>query len=107
MSAYTLPSFNLTISIWDAGQSTSNPPARTALGQFYVASKGMFDVQPNDNQLWQPPIYCRFPIGTLLQVNGHLAVPGARAPHYRIRWVETVHLGFSNQYITAIVEQSN
>lgn len=106
MSAYTLPNFNLTVSIWDSGHAPPAPPQRTAQGQFYIASKGLFDVTPGDNALWQPPIYLRCPFGTILQVNGYVTVPGGLAAKYRIRWVENIHLGLSNQYVTAILEQA-
>lgn len=103
--ASNLPVFNVQVKIYAAG---STPPAgllQTVNGQFYVGSRGILDIQPNNNNLWQPPIYIRLPKGTTITRNQLVTIVGSLWDVYKVRWVEAMHLGFPNEYVAAIVEQ--
>lgn len=54
---------------------------------------------------YTPPIYLRVAIGTDLRVSDIVDVPAGAGKLYTVRWVERVHLGFSNEYFVGIVEQ--
>jgi hypothetical protein len=100
------PVFNLVIAIWDPPHSPRFvPPDRTAFGQMYVTSKIGLDVRRNQDNIWQPPIFVRCPKGTDMSADGYVVIPGGFAPAYKIRFVEVIHLGQSNEYVSAIVEQ--
>jgi hypothetical protein len=109
--AYSLPQFNLLCRVWNSG----NNPALGAHDvedqpcQFYLYSRGVFDVQPCDLELYQPPIYLRFPVEAAVVVSeGQVfEVPKESGRYFRARFKEVMHYGFPNEYLIAIVVQCN
>lgn len=104
--AYTLPVFNLTCNLWRPPSVTTDPPDDTFDCQLYIPSRGMLDITPGDDDLWQPPIYVRAPKGTDIRQDDILEVDDGDGWYYRVRWIERMHRGFSNEYFVALVEQS-
>lgn len=105
---FQLPFFNLTVQIWDPpNDPTTAPPDRSSKAQFYFSFTVGFSIHRNKNDRWNPLLAVRCPMNTILLQDGAVVVPGGLSPFYRIRWVEPVHLGMSNEYVQAWVDQSS
>jgi len=109
--AYTLPQFNLTCSVWDAG---NNPGLGAAdwtgvACQFYIYSRHSTSIQPCELELYTPVIQVRMPIeASGPWVSGQIfEVVGGSGRYYRARFKDRVHYGFVNEYLVAIVVQCN
>jgi len=109
--AYTLPVFNVTMDVWDAGHvpSVDDPDFEGVALQFYVYSRVSFDVQPCELELYQPPIQLRLPVSSLaIWSSGQVfECPPESGRYYRARFKERVHLGFVNEYLVVYVAQCN
>jgi hypothetical protein len=109
--AYTVPQFNLLCDIWNAGHvpSVDDPDAENVPCQFYLYSRGTFDVQPCELELYTPPIWIRMPIAEeALFVSGQVfECPAESGRYYRARFKERMHQGFANQYLIVVVVQCN
>jgi len=106
--AFTLPIFNLAADVWTAGHTpAADPPDVLALPtQLYLTSRGLLDITPGSVNLWVPPVFLRVPIGIYTPVRGDIAevVPGS-ADFYKVRWTQSTHRGFPNEYLSVLVEQ--
>lgn len=104
--SFTLPIFNVTYDLW---RPPNAPPAApdvfAAPCQLYVFSKGPADVDPTNVDTFVPPIYLRVPKGTDVRVNDIIECQPGSGFRYIVRWAERVHLGFVNEYFTALLEQ--
>jgi hypothetical protein len=100
-----LPTFNLTSRVWRPPHEPPGEPTFITPSQLYIASRGLIDIQPGQDHLWQPPIYLRVPKTTFLRRNDVVEVEEGDGYFYRVRWAEKVHRGFPNEYVTAIMEQ--
>lgn len=109
--AYNLPTFNLLADVWYAGKNPAadDPDAENVPLQFYLASKGTYDVDPCDNKNYTPPIWLRMPMTeTAIWTSGQVwEVPAETGRYYRARFKDVMHLGFPNQYLIAVVVQCN
>jgi hypothetical protein len=107
--AYTVPQFNLLCDIWNAGHvpSVDDPDAENVPCQFYLYSRGTFDVQPCELELYTPTIWIRLPIGeTANFVSGQVfECPAESGRYYRARFKERMHQGFPNEYLIVVVVQ--
>jgi hypothetical protein len=103
--AYSLPVFNVAFDRWAAPALPPAPPTSSGLCQLYIASRGLFDVQPNNINFWDPPVILRCPKGTVIFPTDHVAVVGALSSIYKVRWVDAIHLGFTNEYVYAVLQQ--
>lgn len=103
--AFTPPIYNLFCSVW---RPPNAPPAVedfTFACQLYFTSKGQFDLLPGSFTEYHPPVYLRVPPGTDIQVDDIVECEPASGWFYVVRFIERVHLGFSNQYFVGILEQ--
>lgn len=106
--AFTLPNFNLLADRW----VSPNTPAAGAPDflaipcQLYVNSRGLLDITPGDFTAWVPPIYIRLQVGAIPPVKDDIyeVIPGS-ADYYKVRWTQSIHKGFPNEYIVVLVEQ--
>jgi len=74
--------------------------------QLYIPTKSLLDVTPGAPSDWVPPIFIRTTDATLaVRVNDQVECPGGSGHFYTIRWFETFHRGFPNQYRGFLVEQ--
>lgn len=105
MATVSLPTFNVLATHWLFPNAPPAPPTNTFMIQFYVAPRGLLDIQPNNNNLWQPPLIVRAPKGTAITRNDVFGIAGSLNALYKCRFVEACHLGFTNEYVYAIVEQ--
>lgn len=103
---FFLPQFNLTGNLWRPPNAPPAAPDQVLDCQLYVASKGILDITPGDHDLWVPPVYVRFPMGSDVQENDILEVANGDGWFYEVRWTERVHRGFGNEYFMALVEQT-
>jgi hypothetical protein len=106
--AFTLPTFNLMISVWNSPHTpAADPPDQVDIPcQVYAPSRGYLDITPSSFDLWVPPIYLRLPLGVYVPVKTDIAAvqPGL-TDCYKVRWVQNAHIGFPNEYQMALVEQ--
>jgi len=105
--AFTVPVFNITVNIWHAGNAPPDPPDLSPLAQLYIPSRGLLDIQPGEDELWQPPIYLRVAVGTDLRHQDIVEAAAGDGWFYRTRWVERMHRGFPNEYFVGILEQTS
>jgi len=109
--AYTLPQFNLTCDVWNAGKNPANDDAveESVPCQFYLYSRGVWPVQPCELELYQCPIYLRFPIdvAAIVALGQVFECPTGTGRYFRARFKEVMHYGFPNSYLVAIVVQCN
>lgn len=109
--AYTVPQFNLLCDIWNAGHvpSVDDPDAENVPCQFYLYSRGTFDVQPCELELYTPPIWIRLPVAeTANFTSGQVfECPAESGRYYRARFKERMHQGFTNEYLVVVVVQCN
>lgn len=104
---FTLPIWNLTAWVW---RTPATPPASPTFeydAQLYFFSRGIPDVKPLDLDLYQPPVYLRVPIDSDLQRGDIVECEPSSGWFYKVRFVERTHLGFDNQYLTAVLEQTS
>ncbi len=74
--------------------------------QLYLASRGLLDVEPSNPTLWVPPLFIRQPLGVYQVVVGDICeVIPSSGDFYKVRWVQVIHLGFTNAYLTSLCEQ--
>lgn len=108
---YTVPNFNLTCDVWNAGNIPSSGPADfTGVAcQFYIYSRHSTDVQPCELELYTPVVQIRMPVAAGGPwVSGQVfEVESGSGRYYRARWKDRVHYGFPNEYLVAIVVQCN
>jgi len=103
--AYTPPIFNVDCNIWHA---PSLPPAAPDLFtqcQLYVNSRGLLDIDEFNDVEWVPPVYLRLPFGTDVRRLDLVECGAGTGNWYHVRWVERMHLGFTNQYTVALLNQ--
>jgi len=109
--AYTVPQFNLLMDVWFSGHvpSVDLPDAENVPVQFYLYSRGTFDVQPCELELYTPPIWLRLPTSeTANFVSGQVfECPAESGRYYRARFKERMHQGFPNEYLIVVVVQCN
>jgi len=109
MPVYTLPSFNLLGSAWIDPNAPDLDTADVVdvACQFYIYSRGAFDINIGFLELWSPPIYLRLdPTNRPFDVGIWIwEVPSASGRYYRVRWKEILHLGFPNEYDVHLLAQ--
>lgn len=109
--SYTVPNFNLLADVWDSGHNpaANDPDEENVPCQFYLYSRGTFDVQPCELELYTPPIWLRFPKNQEAIVNASqvFEVPAESGRYYRARFKERMHQGFPNEYLIVVVVQCN
>jgi len=107
--AISLPIFNCFGNVWSLGNVPSSGPPDFAnvACQFYVPSRGLFDVEPGELELWVPPVYVRTPVAAFVawEAAGFWEIPPGTGRFFSVRWKEIVHMNFPNEYHTTIVEQ--
>lgn len=105
------PDFNVTVLFWTPPATPAGGAASGSfLGQLFLPSRGVLDIQPSAPNFWTPPIYLRlssvdrdtFGIGTgfIFELTVLTFVA-----HWKCRWWEFCHLGFANEYVQLLVEQ--
>jgi len=108
MPAY-LPSFNILCDIWTVGKypDVDAPTYVDVPCQLYVNSKGLLDIEPDDQWAWVPPIWVRMPLSHFTQwgVATIFSAPKGLSEFYKARWKNRMHAGFPNEYLVAVVEQ--
>lgn len=104
---FTLPNFNVACFVWRPPNLPPNPPDLNTACQLYVNSRGLLDIQPGLNDIWVPPVYLRVPAGTDIAPDDVVECNSASGHWYKIRWVERMHLGFPNEYLVGILEQTS
>lgn len=102
--AFTVPVFNLAVNLWRPPNAPPAVPTSVFAGQLYFPTRGMLDITPGDNALWNPPIYLRCPIGTDVRVNDVVEIAAGDGWIYKVRWVDRMHRGFPNEYVGAVLE---
>jgi len=109
--AYTTPVFNVPVDVWVTGSLPDDdvPDFEGVTCQFYIYSRGSFDVQPCELELYTPPIQLRMPLDTLLiWATGQIfEVPAESGRYYRARFKDRLHLGFPNEYLVVWLIQCN
>jgi len=109
--AYTLPVFNLTANVWNAGKNPAadDPDWEGVSCQFYIYSRHSTDIQPCELELYTPVVQVRLPIAAAGPwVDGQIwEVEAGSERYYRARWKERLHYGFVNEYLVVIVVQCN
>jgi len=109
--AYTVPDFNLLMDVWNSGNTPAagDPDSENVPVQFYLYSRGSFDVQPCELELYTPPIWLRMPVADkAVWIAGQVfEVPAESGRYYRARFKEIMHQGFTNQYLVVVVVQCN
>jgi len=109
--AYTVPVFNVPVDVWDAGHVPDDdaPDFEGVTCQFYIYSRGSFDVQPCELELYTPPLQIRMPASTsAIWISGQVfEVPAESGRYYRARFKDRLHLGFPNEYLVVWVVQCN
>jgi len=108
---FTLPVFNLFCDVWNAGKTpaSDDPDAENVPCQFYVNSRGTFDVQPCELENYTPPLWVRMRVEDIgVWIAGQIfEVASETGRYYRARFKERMHYGFSNQYLIVVVVQCN
>jgi len=106
---YALPQFNLLCDIWESPNVPLTGPVafENVAVQFYVPSRGMLDIEPGQQTIWVPPIYLRFSLDDVAkwQTGWIFYIQTLNPGFYIARWKERVHHGFTNEYLTVLVEQ--
>jgi len=106
---FTLPDFNITADVWFSPNDPFTGPAdQTGINvQFYIPSRGLLDITPGSFNDWVPPLYLRIdPTAAPLNVLAWIwEVPSGTGKYYRVRFKETMHVGFTNEYPMHILEQ--
>ena len=105
MPNYLPPVFSINCNIWHDGTSTADPPDLFTACQLYTNTRGLLDIQEDDDALWVPPVWLRLPFGTNVQRLDTVECPAGSSRWYHVRWVEFAHLGFPNQYTIALMAQ--
>jgi len=109
--AYTVPDFNLLMDVWNAGKipAADLPDSENVPVQFYLYSRGSFDIQPCELELYTPPIWLRLPVAeNAVWIAGQVfECPAESGRYYRARFKEIMHQGFPNQYLVTVVVQCN
>jgi len=105
MGFFTLPTFNQSCDIWHDGTPTTDPPDLSPACQLYLNTRGLLDIDPSDDTLWQPPVWLRVPPGTDVRALDTVECPPTSGGVYHVRWIERVHLGFPNEYAVALLDQ--
>lgn len=107
--AYTVPDFNVLCDVWSVGTVPDDdaPAFENVACQFYIYSRGSWDIQPCELELYHPPIGVRFPVAaaTPWEDGQVFEVPPGSGRYYRARFKERVHLGFPNEYLVCYVVQ--
>jgi len=107
--AYTVPNFNLLADVWNAGHTPADDPPdeENVPCQFYLYSRGTFDVDPCELELYTPPIWLRFQSvdAGIVSLGQVFEVEPETGRYYRARFKEIMHYGFPNQYLIVVVVQ--
>ncbi len=107
--AYRVPVFNVVCDLWYAGRfpNTDLPDIDDQECQFYVTSRGPFDVNISDQRLYSPPIYLRLPLAAIaIWVQAQIVeCPPGTGRYFSARWKERMHLGFPNEYLVIVLGQ--
>ena len=105
---FSLPVFNLVADFWTGGHTpAADPPDTVGVPcQLYLTSRPSTDQVASTPTLYTLPIIIRMPLGIYTPAKGDITevAPGS-ADYYLVRWVQVIHLGFPNAYLTALVEQ--
>jgi len=108
---FTVPVFNILCDVWNAGKTPAAdaPDTENVPCQFYVNSRGTFDVQPCEIEVYTPPLWVRLPIDQIgvWEAGQIFEVASESGRYYRARFKERMHYGFSNQYLIVVVVQCN
>jgi hypothetical protein len=106
MPTYVVPQLNRLISFWGAGSpGLGSPPTVTNVpGQPYINSRSPAMTSPSKNDTaWVPEIILRLSRTVFVPVRGDLwQDQGAPANTYLVNFVETMHVGFPNEYLIAV-----
>jgi len=102
---YRLPTFNTSCDVWHTGTPTTDPPDMSPDCQLYFNSRTNVDVDPTDDNAFNPIIWLRVPRLTDLRVDDTVECPPGSGWTYRVRWTDRVHLGFANEYFVGALEQ--
>lgn len=108
--AFTKPIFNLLCDIWNVPHVPSMDPADSVdvPCQVYVHSRADIDQLQTSSDQWVPPIYIRAATAAPIFQRGQIILPhDFGADYYKVRWIQLVHMGFTNQYLAVLVEQCN
>jgi hypothetical protein len=107
--AFTVPIFNIFCDVWNSGHTpfADAPDAENVPCQFYVNSRGTFDVQPCEIEVYTPPLWVRLPIDQIgVWASGQIfEVASESGRYYRARFKDRMHYGFPNQYLFVVVVQ--
>jgi len=107
--SYTVPVFNLFTDVWFDGKTpaTDAPDVENLPTQKYLYSRGVWDIQPCEMEVYTPPIMIRIPFTDFntWESSQVFECPAESGRYYRARFKEIMHEGFSNQYLVAVVVQ--
>lgn len=102
---FQAPVFNVTVNVWRPPAIPGDPPTFTYLAQLYIYSRGSTDITPTDVLTYQPRVDLRLAKGTDIEVNDVVEADENSGWFYLVRWHDRMHLGFSNEYTVAVLEQ--
>jgi len=103
--SFTVPEFVNDCNVWHFPAVVTDPPALYTVCQLYVNTRGLLDIEEDEDRFWVPPIWLRLPFGADVRRLDVVECPAGSARWYHVRWVELVHLNFPNQYTAAVVHQ--
>jgi hypothetical protein len=113
--AYTVPTFNLTLPYWVVGHTpAANPADGTSPAQLYVHSRADIDREVPTPFDYLPSLFIRVPVIFIATVHPpwvgmFWSYTALRFPsrYYVVRWWESCHAGFANEYLNMMVDQCN
>jgi hypothetical protein len=114
MAAYILPVFNLSFDWWNPNHvPNAVPPDDHTVGQLYMLTKPSGEQAPLDNNQWPQIVIVRVPLAFCALHPTELYRSFFRYTdtfsgtlrHYYVRWWDTVHAGFPNEYGHLTVSQ--
>jgi len=104
--AFTAPQFNIDCNIWRSTTPVTDPPDLYSVCQLYIDSRHAAPILESDDEVYMPAVWLRLPFGSDVQRGDNVECVAGGNVWYTVRWVERIHLGFSNQYTAAILAQA-
>jgi hypothetical protein len=114
--SFSLPNFNLEGKFYQSGLIPGvDPPSINLPCQLYLLSRLSQDITPGETFVWVPPLIVRTSVELIRfasggWVGGYVSIVDTttgRPNIYYIRWWEACHMGFTNEYIAVLVEQTD
>lgn len=104
---FTVPDFNISANLWRPPNAPPSAVTRSFSAQLYITPRPCLDILPGSNGTYQPAIFLRCPTGTDIKPGDVIEAAAGDGWYYRVRWVERMHRGFGNEYLSALLEQGS